>query len=78
MSRVTIIEGIIKIYIFSDDSRQQSDDYGSLPSWDDASGFGGQYDDESVHSDIEASSTLVSQPRQVGFHPNAAYFCFSK
>ncbi|KAB1201006.1 Condensin complex subunit 2 [Morella rubra] len=49
----------------SDDSRQQSDDYGSLPSWDDASGFGGQYDDESVHSDIEASSTLVSQPRQV-------------
>lgn len=49
----------------SDESRQQCDDYGPLPSWDDESVFGGQYDDGNVHSDVEDSSTLVSQPRQV-------------
>uniref|UniRef100_A0A2N9FSU0 Condensin complex subunit 2 n=1 Tax=Fagus sylvatica TaxID=28930 RepID=A0A2N9FSU0_FAGSY len=48
----------------SDESRQQCDDYGPLPSWDDESVFGGQYDDGNVHSDVEDSSTLVSQPRQ--------------
>ncbi|KAF5481033.1 hypothetical protein F2P56_001724 [Juglans regia] len=49
----------------SDELRQQSDDYGPLPSWDDASVFGGQYDNGSDHSDVEDSSALVSQPRQV-------------
>ncbi|KAG6661209.1 condensin complex subunit 2 isoform X1 [Carya illinoinensis] len=49
----------------SDELRQQSDDYGPLPSWDDASVFDGQYDNGSVHSDVEDSSALVSQPRQV-------------
>ncbi|KAK7839419.1 condensin complex subunit 2 [Quercus suber] len=49
----------------SDVSRQQCDDYGPLPSWDDDSAFGGQNDDGNDHSDVEDSSTLVSQPRQV-------------
>lgn len=51
----------------SDLSRQQCDDYGPLPSWDDDSAFGGQYNDGNDHSDVEDSSTLVSQPRQVVF-----------
>ncbi|KAL4620088.1 hypothetical protein ACB092_06G128100 [Castanea dentata] len=49
----------------SDLSRQQCDDYGPLPSWDDDSAFGGQFDDGNHHSDVEDSSTFVSQPRQV-------------
>ncbi|XP_015881154.3 condensin complex subunit 2 [Ziziphus jujuba] len=50
---------------FSDESRQQYDDYGQLPLWDDESVPGGQYDDGIVHSDVEDSNGLVSQPRQV-------------
>ncbi|XP_059451429.1 condensin complex subunit 2 isoform X1 [Corylus avellana] len=49
----------------SDKSRQQAEAYGPLPSWDDESAFGGQYDDGNVYSDVEDSNTLVSQPRQV-------------
>ncbi|KAK9285565.1 hypothetical protein L1049_024760 [Liquidambar formosana] len=48
-----------------DESRDQCDDYGPLPTWDDESVFGGQFDDGNVHSDVEDSSSLVSQPRQV-------------
>ncbi|CAK9148830.1 unnamed protein product, partial [Ilex paraguariensis] len=48
----------------SDESSQQRDDDGPLPSWDDG-GFDGQYDDENSYSNVEDSSTLVSQPRQV-------------
>ncbi|XP_052178447.1 condensin complex subunit 2 isoform X2 [Diospyros lotus] len=49
----------------SEEWSQQRDDYGPLPSWDDENGFDGQYDDGGVHSDLEDSNTLVSQPRQV-------------
>ncbi|VVA17574.1 PREDICTED: condensin complex [Prunus dulcis] len=49
----------------SDESRQQSDDYGQSPFYDDDNVFGGQYDDGISHSDVEDFSTLVSQPRQV-------------
>ncbi|XP_059661098.1 condensin complex subunit 2 [Cornus florida] len=49
----------------SDDFLHQRDDYGPLPSWDDENMFGGEFDDGCVHSDIEDSSALVSQPRQV-------------
>ncbi|KAI4322509.1 hypothetical protein L6164_022197 [Bauhinia variegata] len=48
---------------FSDGPREQCNDYGSFSSWDD-SVCGGDYDGD-VHSDIEDSSTLISQPRQV-------------
>ncbi|KAL5573400.1 hypothetical protein UlMin_022997 [Ulmus minor] len=50
---------------FSDDSGQQFDDNGEMPLWDDGSAHGDQYDDGFVQSDVEDSSTLVSQPRQV-------------
>ncbi|CAK9146032.1 unnamed protein product [Ilex paraguariensis] len=50
--------------IAADESSQQRDDDGPLPSWDDG-GFDGQYDDENSYSNVEDSSTLVSQPRQV-------------
>ncbi|KAI4334142.1 hypothetical protein L6164_018869 [Bauhinia variegata] len=49
---------------FSDGAREQCNDYVSFPSWDDGSAYGGDYDGD-VHSDIEDSSTLISQPRQV-------------
>ncbi|KAF8391580.1 hypothetical protein HHK36_023886 [Tetracentron sinense] len=49
----------------SNDSRQQSHDFGPLPSWDNESVLNGQFDDGNIHSDVEDSSTLVSQPRQV-------------
>ncbi|KAG8656133.1 condensin complex subunit 2 isoform X2 [Manihot esculenta] len=48
-----------------DEFRQQSDDYGELPSWDDGNVFGGEYDDGNAYSDVEDPNTLVSQPRQV-------------
>lgn len=47
--------------------RQQSDDCGPLPSWDDESACGGQFDDGNAYSDVEEPNTLVSQPRQVGY-----------
>ncbi|KAK3008255.1 hypothetical protein RJ639_014203 [Escallonia herrerae] len=49
----------------SDELSQKADDYGPLPSWDDASGVGDAFDDGYAYSDVEDSSTLVSQPRQV-------------
>ncbi|CAN4103705.1 unnamed protein product [Withania somnifera] len=49
-----------------DEAGQQSEDCGAMPSWDDDdSGFPGAFDDGSAFSDVEESSTLVSQPRQV-------------
>lgn len=51
--------------VLSDESNQESDHNGSSPSWDDESGFGAQFDDGNAFSDVEDSSTLVSQPRQV-------------
>ncbi|PON84523.1 Condensin complex subunit 2/barren [Trema orientale] len=50
---------------FSDDSRQQCDDYGQSSFWDDDNVHGDQYDEGIIHSDDDESSTLVSQPRQV-------------
>ncbi|XP_065876406.1 condensin complex subunit 2 [Euphorbia lathyris] len=50
---------------YADELRQQSDDYGAQPSWDEGSAFAGDFDDENVHSDLEDPNTLVSQPRQV-------------
>ncbi|KAG8488359.1 hypothetical protein CXB51_016381 [Gossypium anomalum] len=47
-----------------DKSREQSDDYGPQPSWDEQSAFGG-FDNEVDHSDVDDSGMLVSQPRQV-------------
>ncbi|KAK2988608.1 hypothetical protein RJ640_026105 [Escallonia rubra] len=47
---------------FDDELSQQTD--GPLPSWDDASGVGDAFDDGNAYSDVEDSSTLVSQPRQ--------------
>ncbi|XP_021659208.2 condensin complex subunit 2 isoform X2 [Hevea brasiliensis] len=49
----------------SDEFRQQSDDYGEVPSWDDGNVFGGEFDDGNAYSDVEDPNTLVSQPRQV-------------
>ncbi|CAL5342383.1 unnamed protein product [Camellia sinensis] len=49
----------------SEEWNQQRDDDRPLPSWDDENLYGGQYDDGDVHSDVEDSNTLVSQPRQV-------------
>ena len=54
-----------------DESREQGDDFEQYPSWDNGSVLGGQFDDGVVESDDE-SSTLVSQPRQVGL----ICFCF--
>ncbi|KAJ8557253.1 hypothetical protein K7X08_002878 [Anisodus acutangulus] len=49
-----------------DEAGQQSEDFGAMPSWgDDDGGFPGAFDDGNVFSDVEESSTLVSQPRQV-------------
>ncbi|VFQ89464.1 unnamed protein product [Cuscuta campestris] len=49
------------------ETEQHRDEYGgAMPSWDhDDCGFGGTFDDGSVCSDVEDTSTLVSQPRQV-------------
>ncbi|CAM8948600.1 unnamed protein product [Rhodiola kirilowii] len=49
----------------SEKSRQYNDDHGTSPSWDDDNSFGREFDDGNVHSDIEDSVQLVSQPRQV-------------
>ncbi|KAJ7981268.1 Condensin complex subunit 2 [Quillaja saponaria] len=51
--------------VFSDETREQCNEYGSFPSWDDGSVCGGDYGDGDIHDAEEDSSTLVSQPRQV-------------
>ncbi|XP_043690880.1 condensin complex subunit 2-like [Telopea speciosissima] len=48
-----------------DEPVQQSSDFGPFPSWDNDSVFNGQFDDGNAHSDLEDSSTLISQPLQV-------------
>lgn len=53
--------------MFSATPSQQRDDNGPLPSWDDETVFGDQFDDGNGFSDVEEFNTLVSQPRQVGF-----------
>ncbi|KAE9616795.1 putative condensin complex subunit 2/barren [Lupinus albus] len=52
---------------FSDGSREQPNDYEAFPSCDNGSAYGGDPGDYEgdVHSDIEDSDTLISQPRQV-------------
>ncbi|CAL0303967.1 unnamed protein product [Lupinus luteus] len=52
---------------FLDGSREQPNDYEAFPSWDNGSAYGGDPGDYEgdVHSDIEDSDTLISQPRQV-------------
>ena len=63
----------IQFTLFSDESKQQVDDFGVSPSWDDENGFDDAFDNGNFHSDIEDSSTLVSQPRQVGIHNPCIY-----
>ncbi|KAK6784916.1 hypothetical protein RDI58_018371 [Solanum bulbocastanum] len=48
-----------------DEAGQQGEDFGAMPSWDDDGGFPEAFDDGNTFSDVEESSTLVSQPRQV-------------
>ncbi|RDX66143.1 Condensin complex subunit 2, partial [Mucuna pruriens] len=48
---------------FSDVSGEQCNDYESFPSWDNGSVCDGDVID--VHSDLDDSSTLISQPRQI-------------
>lgn len=50
---------------FVDEAGQQSEDFGAMSPWDDDGGFPGAFDDDNAFSDVEESSTLVSQPRQV-------------
>ncbi|XP_057955867.1 condensin complex subunit 2 [Malania oleifera] len=47
-----------------DEPRQESENDAQFPSWDDGA-FCDEYDNRSGHSDIDDSSMLVSQPRQV-------------
>ncbi|KAI3702571.1 hypothetical protein L6452_28314 [Arctium lappa] len=47
------------------DELHQEEVNGAFPSWDDDCGIGGQFDDGDAYSDVEDSSTLISQPRQV-------------
>ncbi|PIN22160.1 Chromosome condensation complex Condensin, subunit H [Handroanthus impetiginosus] len=51
----------------TDGESQQRDGYGATASWDDdgGGGFDGGFDDGHAYSDIDESSTLVSQPRQI-------------
>ena len=49
----------------SNGSKEQCDDYESLPSWDNGSVCDDEYEGD-VHSYMDDSSILVSQPRQVG------------
>ncbi|XP_042477753.1 condensin complex subunit 2-like [Macadamia integrifolia] len=48
-----------------DEPGQQSPDSGSFPSWGNDSVVDGQFDDGNLQSDVEDSTTLISQPRQV-------------
>jgi len=57
------------LVFFADGSREQSNEYESFPSWDNGSVCGddaGDYGGD-LHSDMEDSNTLITQPRQVGF-----------
>jgi len=60
---------------FSDGSREQSNEYESFPSWDNGSVGGDDYGDYGgdLHSDMEDSNTLITQPRQVGFSEQFAH-----
>nr|XP_043628578.1 condensin complex subunit 2-like [Erigeron canadensis] len=49
----------------SDEPHQVEANGGAFTSWDDDCEVGDQYDDGNAYSDVEDSSTLVSQPRQV-------------
>lgn len=53
------------LVLYVDEAGQQSEDFGAMPSWDDDGGFPEAFDDGNAFSDVEESSTLVSQPRQV-------------
>lgn len=59
---------------FSDNNswQQNNNSDEQLPSWDNGSMFDGQYDDGYVHSDLDDSVNLVSQPRRV-----CLYFYYS-
>ncbi|XP_042005315.1 condensin complex subunit 2-like [Salvia splendens] len=48
-----------------DIENQQRDGFEATASWDDGDDFGGGLDDGHAHCDVEETSTLVSQPRQV-------------
>ncbi|KZV17727.1 condensin complex subunit 2 [Dorcoceras hygrometricum] len=49
-----------------DEETSHRDDFGATKFWDDdGGGFSGAFDDAHSNSDVEESSTLVSQPRQV-------------
>ena len=56
---------LLCLILLSEEWSQQRHDYGPLPTWDDENVFDGPFDDGDVHSDVEDSNTLVSQPRQV-------------
>lgn len=58
--------------VVPDESNAQRGDDGPIPSWNDEGGFDGSFDDENDYGEIEESSSLVSQPRQVGFIPSFA------
>ncbi|XP_010244120.1 PREDICTED: condensin complex subunit 2 [Nelumbo nucifera] len=49
----------------SDESRQQGHGFEPSQEWENDSVFNGSFDDGNVHSDVEDSNSLVSQPRQV-------------
>ena len=52
------------MFLLSDEIHQE-DANGASSSWDDDCEIGGQFDDGNAYSDVEDSSTLISQPRQV-------------
>lgn len=60
-----IINFIIRNFTLPSVESREDDDYENVASWGDENMFGGQYDDGNYESDVEDSSTLVSQPRQV-------------
>ncbi|XP_061360314.1 condensin complex subunit 2-like [Gastrolobium bilobum] len=53
-----------KLGVFADGSREQCNDHESFRSWDNESVCDGEYDGD-VHSDMDGSSTLISQPCQI-------------
>ena len=52
--------------VLSDESTKKCDDDEQFLYDEDEIGLGGQYDDQTIRSDVEDFSTLVSQPRRVG------------